>query len=113
MNISKVTQLRIREKMTWELTENVALECCFATTFLFVGSLYVWTHEKRHDRDEPETIKKRLFSVFIACILSTILIRYYWNGSNLVKNEKLFHYFIIFIISFLYFIFFFFLLGIS
>jgi len=83
-------------RMAFELTTNIAFICCFVNTFLFVASLYVWRHEKRHDRDEPETIKKRLLSVVIACLLSTLMIRYFWIGSNLVKKKKKFDLFYFF-----------------
>jgi hypothetical protein len=71
--------------MSFVLETNSAMLACWAITGLFVGSLYIWNNDTRHDRDHPETIKRRFISAFITCILSTILVRIFWIGSNLVN----------------------------
>nr|XP_053646484.1 CAAX prenyl protease 2-like [Cherax quadricarinatus] len=51
---------------------------CFFLSFLYVGSLYVWTATQ--GRDHPSTIKKRCISVFLMTIVSPFFV--IWFGSE-------------------------------
>ena len=54
--------------------------------FAYVGGLYVWRSE--HDRDHPETIKRRFLSAFFtSCICPPIV--YLFGDPTLLKNHGL------------------------
>ena len=55
----------------------------FVAGFAYVGGLYVWRSE--HDRDHPETIKRRFLSAFFTSCLCPPLV--YFFGNQKLLNE--------------------------
>ncbi|XP_053698084.1 CAAX prenyl protease 2 [Sabethes cyaneus] len=55
-----------------ELPAIVSVGACFFMSTIYVASLYVW--RSRHDRDHPDTIKRRFFSVFIVMLVSPVFV---------------------------------------
>lgn len=51
-----------------------SLSLCFLMAFFYVSSLYLWSHKKRYDRNEPAVLKRRFISVFIACFVCVIFV---------------------------------------
>jgi hypothetical protein len=71
----------------FDISSTTAVGCCVAITLLYVLSLYIWRHGSRLDRQDAETIRKRFVSVGISCVLSTVVIRLVWTGSELVLER--------------------------
>ncbi|KAB7497297.1 CAAX prenyl protease 2 [Armadillidium nasatum] len=56
---------------------------CILLSFLYVGSLYIWTGSR--GRDHPSTIKKRCASVFFMTIISPFFVVYFLNEETREK----------------------------
>lgn len=50
---------------------------CLLLAVAFVGSLYAW--KQTHDRDHPETIKRRFISIFIVSLISPFVVWGVWS----------------------------------
>jgi hypothetical protein len=76
-----------QQQSMFDISSTTAVGCCVAITLLYVLSLYIWRHGSRLDRQDAETIRKRFVSVGISCVLSTVVIRLVWTGSELVLER--------------------------
>lgn len=57
--------------ITFENVSSVrSVLACFAMATVYVGSLYLWRHENRYKRNEPDVIRRRFVSVSLSCLLS-------------------------------------------
>ncbi|KAF4532203.1 hypothetical protein B566_EDAN002266 [Ephemera danica] len=61
------------------------ISACFFLSIIYVASLYVWSVS--HDRDHPETIKRRFFSVFIVSLICPIIVKIF-IPENILQQVK-------------------------
>jgi prenyl protein peptidase len=54
-----------------------SLSICFLMAFLYVFSLYVWSHENRYNRNSASVMKRRFLSVTSTCLLSFTILSYF------------------------------------
>lgn len=68
--------------MHFDLTPFSSLCLSVLFAFLFVISLYIWRKSTLIDRDEPQTIKQRLFSVTSVCLIVPCILTRFIDQSD-------------------------------